>query len=179
MQNRSPRSLAFLGLVLIAGAGASSALAQQAGLQRQAKIGYVDADRILRESIPAKLARAKIEADFAPRQREIEASIAKNQQASEAFDHDAPSLSESERARRQMEVLLQDRKIQRLQRAYSDDLSQRKSQELAILQENANKAIRKIAQNENFDLIVQEATYVNPRIDITEKVIAELATTVK
>jgi outer membrane protein len=139
----------------------------------------VDADRILRESVPAKLARARIEADFAPRQREIETSIAKNQQASEAFDRDAPTLSEAERARRQMEVLTADRKIQRLQRAYSDDLSQRKTQDLGILQDNANKAIRKIAQSENYDLIVQDATYFSPRIDITEKVIQELGAAAK
>jgi outer membrane protein len=167
------RSFLIAGLVLLAGVGIQEVIAQSNPVHNT-KIGYVDADRILRDSLPAKLAREKIQADFAPRQREIEATIAKNQQASEAFDRDAPTLTEGDRARRQMEVINADRKIQRLQRAYSDDLSQRQTQELAVLQDNANKVIRRIAQTENYDLIVQEATYFNPRIDITERVIQEL-----
>jgi outer membrane protein len=172
------RSFLIAGLVLLAGVGIQEVIAQSNPVHNT-KIGYVDADRILRDSLPAKLAREKIQADFAPRQREIEATIAKNQQASEAFDRDAPTLTEGDRARRQMEVINADRKIQRLQRAYSDDLSQRQTQELAVLQDNANKVIRRIAQTENYDLIVQEATYFNPRIDITERVIQELGSALK
>lgn len=172
------RSFLIAGLVLLACVGIQEVIAQS-NPAHNTKIGYVDADRILRDSLPAKLAREKIQADFAPRQREIEATIAKNQQASEAFDRDAPTLTEGDRARRQMEVINADRKIQRLQRAYSDDLSQRQTQELAVLQDNANKVIRRIAQTENYDLIVQEATYFNPRIDITERVIQELGSASK
>jgi outer membrane protein len=175
MLNPSIRRLILCSALLATTVSIQEVIAQSSA-PRGSKIGYVDADRILRESVPAKLARARIEADFAPRQREIEANIAKNQQASEAFDRDAATLPEAERARRQMDVLNADRKIQRLQRTYSDDLSQRKTQDLGVLQDNANKAIRKIAQSENFDLIVQEATYFSPRIDITEKVIEELGT---
>jgi outer membrane protein len=172
------RSFLQAGLVLLACVGIQEVIAQSNPVHSM-KIGYVDADRILRESLPAKLAREKIQADFAPRQREIETAIAKNQQASEAFDREAPTLAEGDRARRQMEVINADRKIQRLQRAYSDDLSQRQTQELAVLQDNANKVIRRIAQTENYDLIVQEATYFNPRIDITERVIQELGSASK
>lgn len=178
MLNPTMRRLIQLSLVLAASVGIQEVIAQN-NAPRSAKIGYVDADRILRESTPARIARAKIEADFAPRQREIELTIAKNQQAAEAFDRESPTLGDSERARRQMDVLNQDRKIQRMQRSYSDDLSQRKSQELGVLQDNTNKAIRKIAQAENYDLIVQQVTYFNPRIDLTEKVIEELGTGTK
>ena len=51
----------------------------------------------------------------------------------------------------------------------------RQSEELASLQERANKVINEIAEKEKFDLILHEATYASPRIDITDKVIKALA----
>jgi len=139
------------------------------------KIGYVNAERILQESVPAKLARARIEAEFAPRQKDIDAASLKRQQASDAYEKEAPTMTEGERARRQMEVFNLDRNVQRLQRAYNDDVNQRKSQELNNILDLSNKAIRKIALSEGFDLILQDAIFVGPRIDITDRVLKELA----
>jgi outer membrane protein len=51
----------------------------------------------------------------------------------------------------------------------------RKNEELAIVLEQANKAIQAIAESEKYDLILQEAVYRNPKIDITDMVIKHLA----
>jgi outer membrane protein len=40
--------------------------------------------------------------------------------------------------------------------------------------EQANRAVRQIAETEKYDMVFQEAVWVNPRIDITEKVIKAL-----
>ncbi len=42
------------------------------------------------------------------------------------------------------------------------------------LVERSNRIIRQIAEQEKYDLIVQEAVYFNPRIDITERVLKAL-----
>lgn len=166
---RAPVLLLALGLTLsLQGVHAQTA-------HRWPKIGYVDAERILRDSTAANAAKVRIEAEFAPRQREIEAAITANQQAEQAFDREAAGLSDAERARRQLHLLDQERRIQRMRQTYSDDLNQAKAQALSILQDNANKAIRRIARAENFDLILQDATYFSPRVDITEKVIKALS----
>ncbi|MDH4215680.1 MAG: OmpH family outer membrane protein, partial [Gallionella sp.] len=39
----------------------------------------------------------------------------------------------------------------------------------------ANKAIQEIAEAEEYDLILQEAVYRNPKIDITDSVIKHFA----
>jgi outer membrane protein len=65
--------------------------------------------------------------------------------------------------------------VQRLQREFREDLNLRKNEELAIVLERANKTIQTIAEAEKFDLILQEAVYRNPKIDITDKVIQHLA----
>jgi outer membrane protein len=45
---------------------------------------------------------------------------------------------------------------------------------LASVVERANKTIKQIAEAEKFDIILQEAVYASPRIDITDKVIKAL-----
>ena len=64
--------------------------------------------------------------------------------------------------------------VQRLQREFREDLNLRKNEELAIVLERANKTIQTIAEVEKYDLILQEAVYRNPKIDITDKVIQYL-----
>lgn len=163
------------GLLVAALACTTTGVAAQALPTHVPKIGYVNAERILRESVPAKLARARIEAEFAARQKGIDIAVQNSQQASEAYEREAPTLSEGERARRQMEVFNMDRNVQRLQRAYNDDVNQRKSQELNNILDLSNKAIKKIALSEGYDLILQDAIFVSSRVDITDRVLKELA----
>jgi outer membrane protein len=174
MPNLSIRPL-LIGALLTASVAILSTALAQAPAARATRVGFVNPDRILRESLPARQARLKIEAEFASRQKEIDTALQKNQQVSDAYQKDAPGLSEAERSRRQLEVINQDRFLQRLQRAYNEDVNSRKSQELSNLQDLASKAIKKIASTEGYDLILQEASYFNPRVDITDRVIQELA----
>ena len=63
------------------------------------------------------------------------------------------------------------RDFQRRQREFREDLNQRRNEELSAVLEKANRAIKEIAEREKFDLILQEAVYVSPRIDITDQVV--------
>jgi outer membrane protein len=83
-------------------------------------------------------------------------------------------LSEAERGRRQRDLVEQDREFQRKRREFQEDLNQRKNEELGAVIERANKAIKQIFEAEKYDLILQDATFVSSRIDITEKVIKAL-----
>ncbi len=53
-------------------------------------------------------------------------------------------------------------------------LNQRRNEELQKLLRQANTVIKNIAQREKYDLILREAIYVNPKIDITDEVLKEL-----
>jgi outer membrane protein len=61
-----------------------------------------------------------------------------------------------------------------MQREFREDLNLRKNEELVVVLEKVNKAIQAIAESEKYDLVLQEAVYRNPQIDITEKVIKHL-----
>ena len=148
------------------------ALALHGAVQAQElKIGYVNSDRVLRDAAPAKAAQARLEQEFSRREKELADMAAKLKAASDKLEKDGPTLSESERARRQRELVEQDREFQRRRREFQEDLNQRKNEELAAVVERANRVIKQIFEQEKFDLIVQEAVFAGPRVDITDKVI--------
>jgi outer membrane protein len=138
------------------------------------KIGFVSTDRIFRDSTAAKAAQTKLEQEFARREREVETLGTQLRTASERFEKDAPTLSESQRTTRQRQVVELDREFQRKRREFQEDLNQRKNEELQQVLERANRVIRQVAEAEKYDLIIQEAVYINPKHDITEKVINAL-----
>jgi len=138
------------------------------------RIGYVNLERILRDSTSAKSAQTKLEKEFASREKEIQNLAAQLKSASEKFEREAPTLPEAQRTTRQRQLIDQDREFQRKQREFQEDLNLRKNEELQGVLERANRVIRQIAESEKYDLIVQEAVYINPKHDITDKVIGGL-----
>jgi outer membrane protein len=161
----------FIKSMVLAGFLAAAALSAQA---QEMKIGYVNSDKVLRDAIPARAAQTKIEAEFSKRDRDLTDLSVKLKAAADKLEKEAPTLAESERVRRQRELVDQDREIQRKRREFQEDLSQRKNEELAAVVDRANKFIKKIFDQEKYDLIVQEVIFASPRIDITDKVIKAL-----
>jgi outer membrane protein len=149
-------------------AAAAPAMAQEL------KIGYVNSERVLREAVPAKAAQAKLEAEFSKRERELGDATAKLKVAADKLEKDSPTLSETERNRRQRELVDTDRDLQRKRREFQEDLNQRRNEELAAVVERANRVIRQIFETEKYDLILQEVVFASPRVDITDKVIKVL-----
>ena len=138
------------------------------------KMGFVNTERIFREAATAKQAQAKLEQEFSRREKDL-VEIGNNLKlASEKFEREAPTLAESQRAARQKQLIDQDREFQRKRREFQEDLNARKNEEQQIVVERANRAVKQVAESEKYDVIFQEADYVNPKHDITEKVIKTL-----
>lgn len=140
------------------------------------RVGFVSTDRVLKEAGIAKAAQAKLEQEFSRREKEINDIGARLKTDTEGFERDATTLSESQRVAKQRQLLDQDRDFQRKRREFQEDLNARKNEELQQVILRANKAIKDIAVAEKYDFIFQEAVYVNPRNDITDKVIKALST---
>jgi len=158
-------------------ATAALLLAAAAGVQAQEmKIGFVNSDRVLREANLAKAAQTRLENEFSKRQKEGEDAAARLKAAADKLDKDAPTLGEGERARRQRDLVEQDRELQRKRREFQEDLNQRKNEELASVVERANKVVKQIYDSEKFDLILQGdvVIFASARVDITDKVIKAL-----
>lgn len=154
-------------LVLCLGAFAAS----QA---QELKIGFVNSERIMRDSAPAKSATAKLESEFSKREKELRNMQARLKSMSDKLEKDMPVLAESDRIKRQREVADYGQEFQSKNRRYREDLMQRRNEEFAAVLDRINKVINNIAQTEKYDLIVQDAVYFSPKVDITEKVLRSL-----
>ncbi len=138
------------------------------------KIGIVNTDRILRDSNVAKAAQAKLESEFLKREKDLNEAISSFKSSAEKFERDAPTMSETSRAAKQKQLIDQDREFQRKRREFQEDLNARKNEEQQIVVERANRAVKQVAESEKYDVIFQEAVYIHPKHDITDKVIKAL-----
>ncbi len=142
---------------------------------QDSKVAIFDSQRVMRESNQAKAAEAKIEQEFSKRSKELVEGAAKIKALAEKLDKDAPVISDSDRFKRQRDLTDMDQDFKRKQRIYNEDLNQRRNEEIASLVERAQKVVKQIAETEKYDIVLQDAVYFNPRIDITDKVIKALA----
>ena len=164
MKNISYKILLGL-LVAVAGFSASA---------QEFKVGVVNLDRIFREANSAKTAQTKLEQEFSKREKELTDLGAQLKTMSDKFEREAPTLAESQRTVRQRQLVDQDRTFQTKRREFQEDLNARKNEELQQVIERANKVVKTLAESEKYDLILQESVYVNPKHDITDKVIKAL-----
>lgn len=150
-------------------------LAAPSGICEELKIGFVSTDRVFKESAPAIRSQQALQKEFAGKEAIIKdtADSAKALQAK--LDKEALTMNDATRQAAEVELGKLSRELQRLQREFREELNLRKNEEMKIVLEMANKAIFKIAQDEKYDLILQEAVYRSPRVDITDKVIKALA----
>jgi len=138
------------------------------------KAGFIHTDRVFREASTAKAAQAKLEQEFSRRDKELNDLGNTLKTATEKFERDAPTLSESQRATRQRQLVDQDREFQRKRREFQEDLNARKNEELSQMGDRINKVVKQLAEQEKYDIIVDQAVYINPKHDVTDKVIKAL-----
>ena len=160
-----------VGTGALAQSAPANASAEQSADNFSTKIGFVNTQRILSDSAPARAAQKKIEDEFNKREEELQKSVAEFRKRVQQFERDAPVLAESDRNRRQRELGNLDADLQRKQREIQEDFNRRRNEEFAVIIERANEAILEIADKENYDLILQDAVTVSERVDITDKVI--------
>jgi outer membrane protein len=165
----SARILKFVAVAAIT-ATATLATAQEV------KVGVVHIERILRDSAPAKAVQQKLEQEFSQRDKDLREIAGRLQSMGERLERDATVMSDRDRQSKQREYADVEKDFQRKQREFREDLNQRRNEEIAQVIDKANRAIKQIAEQEKYDLILQDAVYASPRTDITEKVLRALST---
>jgi outer membrane protein len=154
-------------IILLAACIAAPAMAEL-------KLAFINTQRVMSESPQAKKASKKIEDEFVRREQELQQMTKRLQSLQEGQEKNALTMSEGDKRAKERELSDLNRDLQRKQREFREDLNLRKNEEMAGILERANKVIKQIAEAEKYDLIVQEAVYFSPRIDITDKVIKAL-----
>ncbi|MBI5936837.1 MAG: OmpH family outer membrane protein [Betaproteobacteria bacterium] len=143
-------------------------------LAAELKIGFVNTERIFRDSALSQKAQKKLEKEFAVREQDIQKQVKQARDLQTYLEKETLTLPDPERAKKEREVANLNRDIQRAQRELREDLNQRKNEEFAGIHEKARGVILDIAKKEGFDLIVENAVYAGPRVDITDRVLKAL-----
>ena len=151
-------------------------VAAQAAQAADLKVGFLNTERVLRESAPAVRAQKKLEREFEKRTADLAKMERQIRDLQTLLERDGATMSETDRKNRERELGTLQRDFQRNERSFREDVNQRRNEELASLQDRANKIIQQIADVEKFDLILQEpVVWASPRIDITDRIIKALA----
>ena len=145
-----------------------------AGAQ-QLKIGFVNTERVFREAAPAKRAQQVLEREFSARNADLSKLEKEGRDLQTELERENVTMPEATRRDKERRLADISRDFQRKQREVREDLNMRRNEELAKVQERATRIINQIAEQEKFDLILQEAVFASGRIDITDKVIKALA----
>lgn len=161
---------------LLAGIAFSCSIQAQAN---EFRIGFVDTNRIFQEVNLAKNAQTRLQQEFSKREKQLIELGNALKTSSDQFDRDQPTLSDQQKAVRQKQLVEMDRDLQRKRREFQEDLNARRNEELEQVRTKANRVIKQFATEEKYDLILQDAVWIAPKHDITDKVIKAINTNAK
>jgi outer membrane protein len=154
---------------------ATSGWAQNNGIL---KIGVVDINRLLSESPQFQEARAKLEDEFAPREREIIAMQATLEATAKQLEKDMPVMGEAERDNAQRELRNSERDLVRAQNQFREDAQTRESEIMRDMQQEIGQQIVGYGQSEGYDIILPAGgagvLFASPRVDVTGPLIERL-----
>lgn len=136
------------------------------------KLGFIDTGRVYQQSIQAQSIQKDLDKEFAPRQKKLQAMQTEGLKLKEAIESGKIPVTERENKIKQM--LQMDEQYKTAAAELAEDYNLRRNEEFASLQQNANKVIIDMARKEGYDLIIQDAIFVNSKFDITDAVIKAL-----
>jgi outer membrane protein len=164
------RTLVFNSLVFALGFVAMAGSANAVDF----KIGYVNAVKVIEEAPQGEAALKKLEAEFAPRDKQIVEMQNRLKQLEQDLEKNALVLKENEHRSKEFEIATLKRDLRRATQEFREDYNLRRNEELAALQKIVQKTIAEIAKQENYDLILESAVYAGPKVDVTDKILKKL-----
>jgi outer membrane protein len=168
--NRSISSRLAVGLMAFSGVVA--ALPAWA----EAKIGIVDFQRLGVESPQGKAALEAMRAEFAPRERTLQAQGQALKAKEDRLQKDGATMTEDQRVRAEKELRDGMRDFERARGELQDDETARRNEEMSRLQRTLLEEVRTYAKAQNFDLVLagEAVLYATQANDITPAVLSAL-----
>ena len=143
---------------------------------QELKIGVVNVPFLMDRAPQTKAAMDALQEEFAPRQREFAARAKELEDLAARIQKDAAVMGQTERDAAEKELRELRREVTRLQNEFQEDLNLRQNEELGNLQRTLLQEVQAYAQAEGFDLVVGDALFVSPTVDITEEMLRAIET---
>lgn len=141
------------------------------------KIGVYDARKIL-ESLPSVQKEFNnLNAEFEPKKKDIADKTEKLQKLQDDIKKNAGTIySDSELQSKQLEFQSKRRELQLLVEDTERLFGVRRNEAIRKFQSSVDAEVRKVAQEEGFDLILRSGVmYASPKVDITDQVLKRMS----
>ena len=155
---------------------ASSALLAALPAWAETKMATVDFPRLAGESPQGKTIQDAMRAEFAPRQRTLQAQEQALKAKQEKLQKDSATMTEDQRMRAEKDLRDAARDLQRAEGEFNDDVTARRNEELSRLQRTLIDEVRTYAKAQNYDIVVssEAVVYSTSAYDITPAILAAL-----
>jgi outer membrane protein len=146
----------------------------------QYKIGVVDAMAVLEQSPQAEQMATELRIEFENRNRQIIELQKEVTDLNERLTNTAREGSQAETDRLERELYLKNRELTRMENEYKEDLSDRRNQILAALQDEIVEAIEAVSEQNQFDIVLTGGVnWAGPRVNMTPLVVEYLKNKLK
>ena len=153
----------------------SLSLATPAAAESDTRIGFVDIPYLIDRAPQALEAEKRLEAEFAPRQEELEMQREEFASLGARLADPASGLSDDEREQLDREMRALERRIKRSEMDFREELNIQKNDEFKTVRVLVLEAIASFGKQHDYDLIVSDGVlFANPRIDVTERILESL-----
>ncbi len=166
--NRKPNiaGIALISATLLLGAAGAAA--------QDVKIGYVNLPRIEKESALGVHGVETLRQAFEPRRLEIQELQKRIAADRERFAREKESLPPADAQALSREIADMMRQSDQMVFRFQEELEQRRRELRTGFIQEVRAAIKIVGDAGQFDLILQEAIFARPAIDVTEQVIQEM-----
>ncbi|WP_428101746.1 OmpH family outer membrane protein [Candidatus Rariloculus sp.] len=142
--------------------------------QESLKVGVVNVGILLEQAPQTQEAMTALEAEFAPRQRDLVAMQTSLQEKNETYQRDASVMGEEERVSLERQIRDEQRDLQRENTELNEDFNLRRNEELGNLQRLLLQEVQAYARDADYDLVVADVLYYSTGVDITADVLATI-----
>lgn len=140
------------------------------------KIGFVNVAKVLEKAPQAEKAKKRLEKEFSPRDKHLVSQGKEIKKLEEKLSRDAAVMSESERRRLEKDIIAKKRDAKRSQQEFKEDFNMRRNEELTKLQRRIMEAIKALAKDEKFDLLLTDGViFASQQVDVTNQVQEKLS----
>ena len=139
------------------------------------KIGVVNVPQVLAEAPQAEKARKDMENEFSPRKNRLQASANEIRNLEEKLNRDAAVMGAAERKKLENQIIKKTREAKRSEEELREDLNIRRNEIFGQLQKQVFEAIRALAQEGNYDLLLTDGVvYASDAVDVTAQILEKL-----
>lgn len=167
-----------IGRVVLAGALAMAlagvvvaAPADAAGL----RIAVVNYGMLLQESPQAQAAVAKLRAEFAPKQRTLQAEATQLKAKEDTLKKNEATMTQDQRDQAELDLRERYQDLARKQTEIQDDVNTRRNQLMSELQRTLVQVVQSYAKQQRYDLVLADGViYSDSTLDITPAILTAL-----